>query len=416
MYKLHSYCRACGFGKPGANGVKAAPADKLIEAFDLGIQPLSNDFCGLTDEQGGYAPLKVMYCPNCSLAQLSVVVRPDILYSKYLYVTSQSKTMQTHFGRLSEVIRQEGECNSLLEIGSNDGTLLKYFAAQGIKVVGIDPAENLTESARKQGIPSVTGVFNVKSAQHAAELCPGGFDVILARHVFCHVDDWKEFVNALAIPAKKQTAVYIEVPYGKDLLERGEFDTIYHEHLSYLTVKSVKALLVDSPFRLQAIFKFPIHGGALLLELRSVDNTTPVHPSVAEFLLAENITEKTWADFSKLANQNIVALSAFIWKARSEGRQVVGLGASAKSTVWVNACHLTRKDMAFITDTTPQKLWKFSPGTDIPIVDEGALLRELPDYAVCFAWNFRDEILEKTEPARSKGVKLVFPVPKLEVV
>lgn len=417
MYHLNNSCRACGYATIGAGGIKsAASEDRLIPVFDLGVQPLANDFANVSEERSGYAPLKVMFCPKCTLAQLSVVVRPEILYSRYLYVTSQSQTMRDHFDRLHDTILSEQEFSSLLEIGSNDGTLLRYFASKGCKVAGIDPAENLVEISRKSGIPTIAGVFNAKNAQCSMANCRDGFDIILARHVFCHIDDWREFVDCLSIPSHKNTLVCIEVPYVKDLLSRGEFDTIYHEHLSYLSIKAMDALLKSSPFRLQRIVQFDIHGGALLLMLRRRDCPVLEHSSVKDFMDSENITLDTWKAFENKARDNIVALKEFVKCAKQDGKRVVGFGASAKSTVWVNACVFTRKDIEFITDTTLQKLYKLSPGTDIPIVDEGAILRELPDYAICFAWNFRDYVLKNNELARSKGVKFVFPIPTLEVV
>lgn len=418
MYHNHTYCRSCHYGKNNfAPGIKsAAKGESLIPVFDLGLQPLANDFAAADEEHAGYAPLKVMLCPRCSLAQLSVVVNPEILYSKYLYVTSPSDTMRRHFDLLGMTIGQEQPFTSLLEIGSNDGALLRHFAARGVRVAGIDPAENLADIARKSGIPTITGVFNACSAQKSVAASRDGFDVILARHVFCHVDDWREFVDCLAIPSHKSTLICIEVPHVKDLLERGEFDTIYHEHLSYLSVRAMRALLADSPFRLQRVVRFDIHGGAILLMLRRKEFAGAVDESVERFERCEDATLPAWEAFTIKAAASVNALESFVKGAKADNKRVAGFGASAKSTVWMNACEFTRKDIAFITDTTPQKLYKLSPGTDIPIVDEGAILRELPDYAICFAWNFRDEILAKNTLALSKGVRFVFPVPELQVV
>lgn len=411
MYHNHTICRACGYASPLASGVKVSGLkERLVPVFDLGIQPLANDFASNDEERAGYAPLKVMLCPRCTLAQLSVVVKPEILYSKYLYVTSQSETMRKHFESLGKTIRAEQPFDSLLEIGSNDGTMLKYFASQGVKVVGIDPAENLADVSRKLAIPTVTGTFNSNTAKSSLCGMSGGFDVIMARHVFCHVDDWRDFINCLAIPSHKNTLVCIEVPYLRELLDRGEFDTIYHEHLSYLSIKAFQFLLKDSPFWLQNVVSFPIHGGAILLMLRTKEFQGQPYPKSDDF------TEEHWRVFADKAHANIAGLKSFVAAARADNKRVVGFGASAKSTVWLNACGFTRKDIEFITDTTPQKWFKLSPGTDIPIVDEGAILRELPDYAVCFAWNFRDFVLKNNSLAREKGVKFVFPIPSLEIV
>lgn len=413
MYQPHTHCRACGLGKPGAQGIKANATNSLIPVFDLGIQPLANDFCGPYEERAGYAPLKVLLCPRCKLAQLSVVVRPEILYAKYSYVTSNSDTMVKHFDALDKVIREETDGRRLLEIGSNDGRMLAFFQSRNMVVCGIDPADNLAAVARSQGLRTITGLFDPHTASIAA--AEGLPDVVLARHVFCHVDDWKAFINCLSLVSHPETVIGIEVPHAHDMLERGEFDTIYHEHTSYLSIRSMQALLEDSPFRMFRVEHFPIHGGAILLLLRRKDSNN-VGCSIEHHLESEQVDESAWKSFSLRARENISSLKEFVSTQRANGKSVCGFGASAKSTVWVNACGFSRKDLLFITDTTLHKQWKLSPGTDIPIVDEGAILRELPDYAVCFAWNFRNEILEKNALARSKGVKFVFPIPELEIV
>lgn len=426
MYKPHVRCRACGYGlKPGAEGIKAGPqTERLISVFDLGVQPLANDFQTVTGERAGFAPLNVLFCPNCTLAQLSVNVRPDVLYATYNYVTSPTEAMRLHFKALMESLFVEpvdldDAClhdTRILEIGSNDGTFLKYLASKGAQVVGIDPAENLAAIARINGVPTVTGIFDAQRAENVLYDCSKGFDVVFARHVFCHVEDWNEFIRYLALVTKKTGVVVIEVPWVKDLLDKGEFDTIYHEHNSYMSIKAMIALLDHSAFTLVKVQKFPIHGGAISLMLRRIDSSSEIDPSVADFTAQESINLSTWEEFGIRARTRMADLKGFVEDARAEGKTVAGYGASAKSTVWINACGFTRKDIAYIVDETPQKLWKYSPGSDIPIVDEGSILRELPDYVICFAWNWRETVLEKNKLAREKGVKFVFPIPKLEIV
>lgn len=419
MYTPHTSCRACGLGSELVpDGIKhSIIREQLVPVFDLGIQPLANDFCSPNEERAGCAPLKVMMCPRCGLAQLSIVVKPEVLYSKYLYVTSRSATMKAHFESLYQVLKSvRGNFKSLLEIGSNDGTLLEFFAGKGVTVAGIDPADNLADTARGKMLPTVTGVFNKETAALACAVKRGGFDVIVARHVFCHIDDWRSFVDALVIPTHRNSLVYIEVPYAGDMLAKCEFDTIYHEHLSYLSIKPLLRLLEGTHFQLYHIERFPIHGGAIGIMLQR--NESPFEPtdSCREFVAKEEITPNTWADFGRAARQRITELQLFVNSVVLAGKTIVGFGASAKSTVWINACGWDKRHLKFITDNTPGKHWKISPGTDIPITDEGAILRELPDYAICFAWNFKAEILENNALARSKGVKFVFPIPKLEIV
>lgn len=410
MYKLHTHCRACGHGKPGAQGIKAAPTDKLIEVLDLGVQSLANDFCKDGEPRAGYAPLKVLFCPKCSLAQLSVVVDPSILYRHYNYVTSPSNMMREHFKTLISDIGQETRGMNVLEIGSNDGRLLNMMKeGGGYTVTGIDPAENLAAIAESHGVPTRVGFFGSETAINLSQ-----YDVIIARHVFCHVDDWRDFVRGLELVCHQESLICIEAPYAGDTITNCEFDTIYHEHLSYLTLKAVKALLADTSLQLHRVIHYPIHGGAILLMIRHRDfKCKPWQGTESD---AENITVDHWKDFSEHAQDQIDRLKATVQTFRAQGKTVAGLGASAKSTVWINACGFSRRDISFIADNTPQKQYTFSPGTDIPVTDEGAILRELPDYVILWAWNYRSECLEKFSLARSKGVKFIVPVPKIEVV
>ena len=415
MYTPHTHCRACGHAKSGANGIKAAPADKLLEAFDLGVQPLANDFCKADQPRAGYAPLKVMFCPRCTLAQLSVVVRPDILYSHYSYITSASQMMKLHFDQLWADMQAECKLKSVVEIGSNTGDFLEFCMKMGAnRVLGIDPAENLCEIACQKGIQSIAKPFSFHTAIMAHSRMMG-VDAVVARHVFCHIDNWHDFILNLREIGDIETIYCIEVPYALNMLADCSFDTVYHEHLSYLTIKSVKALLKDTGLHIHNVQKYPIHGGAIVITLR--DDKSKVSP-MAELpeMSSEKATLVEWTAFAANARDQICRLRATVESLVAQGKRVAGLGASAKSTVWINACGFTRKQIAFISDNTPQKQYTFSPGTDIPIVDEGAILRDLPDYVVMFAWNYKAEVLEKFALARSKGVKFIVPIPKIEIV
>jgi len=404
MYKYHTYCRACGYGKAGAQGIKSAPTEKLIEVFDLGVQPLANDFQKEGEELAGYAPLKVMFCPRCTLAQLSVVVRPEVLYKNYSYVTSKSDMMQSHFEKLISSIQAETNGNTVLEIGSNDGHLLSLMQKSGYEVSGIDASDNLSKIAIDNGIPTVIGLFGEELAAALPQR-----DIIIARHVFCHISEWKDFIRGLEMVCHKETLVCIECPYAGDTLKNCEFDQIYHEHCSFLTVRAMKELLKGTCLYLHKITRYPIHGGTILMMLK-----VGAYGNLLDW--KEDITVDDWKEFQIAAKKQIASLRETVRNLISKGSRISALGASAKSTVWINACGFTRKDIAFISDNTPQKQYTFSPGTDIPIVDEGAILRELPDYVILFAWNYKEEILEKFKRARSLGVKFIIPVPEISIV
>ncbi len=403
MYRNHTLCRACN-------------NDQLIPVFDLGVQPLANNFVGAGEDHAGHAPLKVLFCPECSLGQLSVVVDPQVLYSNYLYVTSQSETMKHHFeALLNDIIIERGP-GTVLEIGSNDGTLLAYLKSKGMgPVVGIDPAENLSPDASKQGVQTIISTFDSTAAADAKKIL-GKVDVVIARHVFCHVDDWLGFIYNIEDISNRDTTICIEVPYCVDMLQKCEWDTVYHEHTSYLTLKALKALLSKTRFRMQKVIRYPVHGGTIMVMLNRMDYLKEPHRSVDTFVSKEEVTVETWKAFATTAQNQAKALTHYVWELNEKGLTVCGFGASAKSTVMITACGFTKDQISFITDTTPQKHGKFTPGTSIPIVTESELMALRPDYAVCFAWNYREEILRKHQQYLKEGGHFIFPVPELQVV
>jgi novobiocin biosynthesis protein NovU/D-mycarose 3-C-methyltransferase len=380
------------------------------------VQPLANDFRKPAEERSGYAPLKVLLCKDCSLAQLSVVVNPSILYDYYSYVTSPTETMRRHFAAITKDIVEENRHGNVLEIGSNDGSLLEFLYTNGFnKCIGIDPAENLATAASKRSVRTITSLFDSDSARSAKELL-GHVDTVIARHVFAHIDNWHSFIALIDSIAHQNTLVCIECPYCPDMLEKHEWDTIYHEHLSYMTVKAMNTMLSDTAFHLHRVIKYPIHGGSVMLMLRRNDHSSIRDISVDELLQTETVNQQEWKLFAAESEFQILQLRQYVEKLIQEGKTVVGFGASAKSTVAINACVFTRKELRFVTDTTELKQGRLCPGTDIPVVSEDELLIQQPDYAVCFCWNFRESVLKSQEEYRKRGGKFIFFVPKLEVI
>lgn len=406
MFKYHRQCRSCG-------------SKELIPVFSLGLQPLANSFRTADEEQDGFVPLNVLFCPQCTLAQLSVVVNPKILYENYPYVTSPTETMQRHFEMIYRDIAAEvGQEIRVLEIGSNDGTMLRKFKELGAAhIEGIEPAENLAEIAMGRGVFTIPKLFNTETVKECGHLIAKS-NVIIARHVFCHVDDWHDFIAALEMISTKETLVCLEVPYVQDTISNLEFDTIYHEHLSYLSILSMLALLKGAPWVMHKILRYPIHGGSIIMMLRRVDfNFTRTSSSqVLKFLGSEKITVETWHKFSNVANGRICRLHGMIeGLVLREGKTVAGLGASAKSTVWINASGIA-KWISFIADETPQKQGRFSPGTQIPIVPESEIFDKQPDYVILFAWNWKDECMKKHAEYLKRGGKFIIPVPDIQIV
>jgi len=361
----------------------------------------------------------VLSCPRCGLAQLSVVVRPDLLYSSYAYVTSKSQTMLAHFEALWADISEGRQIKSVLEIGSNDGTLLYWLARKPAiqEVYGVEPAANLCLVAYEKNIPTFVGRFSRVAAEKIRSGAPAsGYDLIIARHVLCHVDDWQDFFAGVELLSGPQTVVCIENPYLPDILASNSFDQIYHEHLSYLSVRAMEAALENTELEVKSVKRYPIHGGAIVLLVQRKESLAPLDFSVREFEMNEHIGPDAWAHFGLRVDELRGDLNVKLRKFRSQGKTVAALGASAKSTVWINHCGLTKKDIAWVADNTPGKQGCLVPGSDIEVCDEGAILRELPDYLVIFCWNWKAAVLEKTQLARSKGVKLIFPIPQIEIV
>ena len=417
-YKVHQNCRACGYGPPlNAADIKSNAPERLESVLNLGIMPLPNAFRKPGEARSGHYPLDLLVCPRCNLGQLSAVVDPLVMYDNYPYVTSPSATMKQHFSALWSMLARERKIESVVEIGSNDGLLLECFREFGAKhVQGIDPADNLVEIANARGVPSIRALFNRYAANEALEEIGDYADLVLARHVFCHVDDWHDFINNVAVLCGKETVVCIEVPYAHDTILNNEWDTVYAEHLSYLNIRAMAYLLENSALRLQRIVRFPVHGGAIAMLLRRRDSDAAPDGSVVEFLREEACELDDWRRFGKRAMEQILNLANLVTHLRGEGKRVVGYGASAKSTMWINACEFTKRDLEAVYDYTPQKWYCTIPGTEIPVRHEGGFYADAADYAIVWAWNFLPEILKRQQKWIAGGGKFIVPVPEVKIL
>lgn len=401
MYKQHTACRACG-------------STELTEVFKFDRpMPLANDFVKPGEERQGFTPLRVLFCQKCTLAQLGETVNPEVLYRTYSYVTSRSQTMHRHFDRLCKDIISENGKGSIVEIGSNDGHFLTHGLTYKLSpALGIDPAENLSGGAI--GIHQLVKFFDKTTALEAREMMPHPAHIV-ARHCFCH-QEWKPFMAAIDLLAGKNTLISIEVPWAVDLLERTEFDSIYQEHTSYLTLASVVALLKGTHFHIHAVIRYGIHGGCVLIMLRHNESGVIPHLSSDEMLSAERVTVYSWKDFGYRARMKIENLQKLVEDLRSKGKIVCAFGASAKASVLINACGFTRDDIAFVTDNSPRKPGRLIPGTDIPVIEEDQMLSEHPDYAIMTAWNYEAEILAKCDKWRARGGKFIVPDREVRIV
>ncbi|HVU26909.1 MAG TPA: class I SAM-dependent methyltransferase [Verrucomicrobiae bacterium] len=411
MIQERTRCRTCG-------------SKNLKLILDLGRTALANDFLKLEDVAGYHIslPLRAVLCPDCSLVQLADTVDPKILYSHYAYVTSTSKTMDTHLNKMMTHLlatARLGAGSKVLEIASNTGVFLKKFKEQGCEVLGIEPAVNIADVAIATAIPTRKEFFNAVTAKKLrAEW--GAADLILGRHVFAHIDDLHNLVAGLEAISHQDTLIAFEVPYLVDFFENTEYDTIYHEHLSYISVASLEALVKDSPFMLSRVDHYSIHGGSILFHLRHRSSKAKPHASVAQVLEKEKhlrlAEPATWENFARRVNHIRAELPALLRRLKTQGKRIIGYGASAKGNTLLNTCGITTKELDYIIDNTPFKQNKVAPGSWIPVRPPEKLLAEQPDYALLLAWNFAAEIIGRETEFQKRGGQFIIPIPEPRIV
>ncbi len=410
MIQERNHCRTCG-------------SKNLKLILDLGKTALANDFLS-PDEVANYKislPLRLMLCCDCSLVQLADAVDPKILYSRYAYITSTSRTMDAHLAEQSAHLLATGDLDAgakVLEIASNTGIFLKKFQEQGCKVLGVEPASNIAEVAVRAGIPTRNEFFNAANARKL-KTDWGAADLILGRHVFAHIDDLRDLLAGLEIVSHADTLIAFEVPYLVDFFERTEYDTIYHEHLSYISVLALEALLKNSPFMLVRIDHYPIHGGSILFHIRQRSSGIKPHASVAAALEKERqlhlIEPAAWKSFAERVAHIRTELPALIRKLKAQGKRVIGYGASAKGNTLLNTCGLTNSDLDYVIDNTPFKQNKMAPGSWIPVRPPETLLADQPDYALLLAWNFAKEIIGRETEYQKRGGRFIVPIPEPKI-
>jgi novobiocin biosynthesis protein NovU/D-mycarose 3-C-methyltransferase len=405
MYKLHTHCRACG-------------EELSTVGADFGITPLVNAFRAPGEEQAGYAPLKIMVCDQCWLPQLSVVVDPHLLYDNYPYVHSTMDTLVRHIGILTQILHSHRpELGRVLEIGSNDGLLLEKLKAlpDVTAVMGVDPAKNLVRASEIRGVTTFCELFNSRLAAWIVHTHLQ-FDVVLARHVFAHLDDWDDVLAGFDLLTRPDAIVAIEVQYAPDLLEHVEWDQVYHEHLSYVTLTGLAAALQKTAFRIQDAVRVDYNGGSVVVILRKCG--FPSQPTLAVSTMMDHEPKEidSWFDFDNKTHHAIASLKEeLVWQ-RLGGRVVAGYGAPAKCANWIHACGFTRKDIPFVTDSSSLKQGKLVPGSDIPVVAPSEFVNRKPDAMVLFAWNFEAEILKKETAYTAAGGHFIIPLPKAHLV
>jgi nucleoside-diphosphate-sugar epimerase/SAM-dependent methyltransferase len=396
----------------------------LRSVINLGESPLANSLLS-SDELGKKEemfPLEMVYCDNCHLCQLSYVVPPEKMFSNYLYVTSTTETFKKHFASMAEKIVRDfnlKENSLVVDIGSNDGLLLKNFKERGTRVVGVEPAENICEIARKDGIDTLDGFFHEDSVEDIVKM-KGKADIITANNVFAHVGNVRELVRNVKNLLKEDGAFIIEVQYLLDTIQKLTFDNIYHEHVSYFCLLSLNEFFKRQDMEVFRVEHVDSHGGSLRVYIQNMKGGHQKDGSVDEFLERERkfSLDKfvTYENFSLRISAIRDSFKKFTMDAKKEGKSIVGYGAPAKATTLLNYYQIGSEEIDYIIEDNPLKQGKTIPGVRIPIKGKESLDGELPDYIYILAWNFADEIMKNNDDYREKGAKFVVPSPELKVV
>jgi C-methyltransferase-like protein/putative zinc binding protein/methyltransferase family protein len=403
-------CRSCG--------------DEALEpVLSLGNLPLANAFVSpesrdVPDER---FPLDLVFCRSCSLLQLADTVPPDRLFTEYPYFSSQSQTFVDHAADLVGRVVEDlglGDGDLAMEIASNDGYLLQHYRSAGISVLGVDPARNVAKEAERRGVRTIPEFFDVELAERlrAEGIRP---KVIHANNVLAHVPDIRQFVAGVSLLISDDGVVIIETPYVRDLVEKLEFDTIYHEHVFYYSLASLRTLLEASSLNIVDVERVPVHGGSLRV-FASKNGSGTLSPRVGELERQEKElgldSVGYYSSFSDRVDDARREISDFLRGLQDQGSRLAAYGAAAKGTMLLNSLSLDAGAVEYVVDSTPYKQGRLVPGVRVPIEPPDHLSEDPPDYVVLLAWNFAREIIDREAGYVEQGGRFIVPLPSPYVV
>ena len=402
----------------GTARCRSCRGEALSVFLSLGNMPLSDGLLAPDDlgRQEPRFPLDVAFCPDCTLVQILETVPPERLFgADYPYFSSFTDTLLKHSAanveaRIAE--RRLDGSSLVVELASNDGYLLQYYRARGIPVLGIDPAPGPVAAARDRGVDTLQAFFG---RDLAVQLAGNGrlADVIHANNVLAHVADTNGFVAGIGMLLKQDGVAVIEVPYVKELIDRGEFDTIYHEHLCYFSVTSLTRLFERHGLSLNRVEPLEIHGGSLRLFVGKAERADP---SVADYLQAERRAGvdafEYYAGFSARVGRIRSELRALLEALKGGGARIAGYGAAAKGTILLNFAGVGCEVLEFVADRNVHKHGRYVPGVRLPIVAPERILEGQPDYLLILPWNFKEEIMQQQAEYRRRGGRFIVPVPE----
>ena len=391
---------------------------------DLGMSPLCETYPSAVDlgRPEVYYPLHVYVCENCFLVQLDQYESAEKIFGDYPYFSSYSDSWLKHCEKYCEGMRRQfglNEDSFVVEIASNDGYLLQYFVHHQVPVLGIEPAANVAKVAVEKGVPTLARFFGTRLATEIAS--QGNFaDLIIGNNVLAQVPDLNDFVEGLRILLKPRGILTLEFPHLLQLIDRNEFDTIYHEHFSYFSSLTAVRVLDSHGLKVFDVEELPTHGGSLrVYACRTEDKARHIESSVAILLDKEKNAGldrvEGYATFASRVKQTKFALLDFLLDAAKKGKTVVGYGAPGKSATLLHYCGIGKDLIAYTVDRSPHKQGRFLPGSHIPIYHPDRIRETRPDYVVILPWNLKDEIVEQLHFIREWGGQFVVPIPKVTI-
>jgi len=397
------------------------------EFIDLVNSPPANSLLtkAQLNEPEVFYPLKIFVCEKCFLVQTDEYKQAGEIFSEdYVYFSSFSSSWLAHAkSYVAEMTERFGfDGNSLvIEIASNDGYLLQYFLEKKVPVLGIEPTTNTAAVAREKGIETITEFFGRDFAQKELAAKHRQADLLIGNNVLAHVPDIMDFVAGMKIALKPQGVITMEFPHLLQLIEQSQFDTIYHEHFSYLSFFTVKNIFAHHGLDMFDVEELPTHGGSLrLFAKHAEDDTKATSPRVAALLEKEAKTGLQQLDYYLHFQEKVMAVKLglldFLSKAKKEGKKVIAYGAAAKGNTLLNYCGVKNDLIAFAVDANPHKQNKFLPASHIPVVGKEAIREFQPDYVLILPWNIKEEIMQQLAYAREWGARFVIPIPELQVL
>lgn len=405
-------CRFCGTG--------------LEKTFvDLGMSPLCQTHIEphQLNHMEPFYPLHVWVCHECLLVQLEEYVAPSDIFSDYAYFSSYSDSWVEHARRYVESVCQRfelGATSLAMEIASNDGYLLQHFVARNVPCRGIEPAANVAEVAITRGIPTTVKFFGRQTAREVSSEF-GRADLLLGNNVLAHVPDINDFVGGMKILLNERGVITMEFPHLMRLIDENQFDTIYHEHFSYLSFSTVERIFAHHGLRLFDVEELPTHGGSLrIYGCHAEDATKPVTTAVADLKRREEAFGLTSIDgyqgFERRVRDTKNKLLRFLIDTREAGKTVVGYGAPGKGNTLLNYCGIRTDYLDYTVDRSPHKQGRYTPGTHIPILAPEEIHRTKPDYVLILPWNLQKEVSETMSFIREWGGRFVVPIPSVKVL